>query len=326
MRIRLRARIFLLALLAVLSLVGCSQAEEKPEEFRIGLMAPLSSATRFTMHRVAQARVDELNAQGGVEVGGRKMLVRLYVEDSGDKVEQAMSAMGRLVQQQRVSAIIGPYFSREAIPVAAAMETMRVPMISPSATNPEVTRGRTFAFRVCQVDSVQGAVLARFAYEDRGLRRAALLYDEADAYSSGLAGYFSNAFAAQSAAKVHLEPYQAGTHDFMPHLARIVAAGAQVLFLPNFPIDLARQIQQARAAGFSGQFLGGESWDTDRGFHSLPEAQGAVYETDFATAAADPKLLAAAQALAAKSGSELDKNTALTLDALGLLLAAAKSV
>lgn len=315
---------FCLALLVFLLLTGCSGSEEKTEEFRIGLIAPITNLVRFNAHHMAAARVAELNAQGGLDVGGRKVMVRLIVEDSGGKIEQTMSAMTRLIQQERVSAIVGPYFSREAIPVAAAMEILRVPMLTPSATNPEVTRGRKFAFRVCQMDSDQGAALAEYAYRDLGLRRAAVLYDEADAYSAGLADYFREAFAAQPGAVVLMEPYPTGAQDFLPQLAHIRDSGAQVLMLPNFPAELSVQIQQARAAGFEGKLLGGDSWDSDYGFHSLPEAQGALFSTDFAAAAADPKLLAAAQALARKTGVPLDKNSALTLDAMELLFTAAR--
>lgn len=326
MRNRSHRRTFrLLCLAALVLLFGCTAAKDEPaEEFRIGLMEPLSTPDRFTAHRLAEARVAELNAQGGVEIAGRKVRLRLSVEDSGGTTEQTMSVMGRLVQQERVSAIIGPYYSRDAIPVAAALESLRVPMLTPSATNPEVTRGRKFAFRVCQLDSDQGRSLAHYVFDDLGLRKAAVLYDEADPYSSGLAEYFRDSFAGLAGASVLTATYQSGSRDFLNQFSRIVASGAQVLLLPNFPVDLAVQIQQARAAGYAGLFLGGDSWDTDHAFHSLPEAQGSFYSTDFAPAAADQKRLAEVQAMVAKTGAPLGKNTALTLDALDLLVAAAK--
>ncbi|MBI5520871.1 MAG: ABC transporter substrate-binding protein [Desulfovibrio sp.] len=324
---RSRYGVFLALCAALLLLLSaCSGPQGQSEEYRLGLMEPLSSPDRFTAYLVLQERVDVLNRQGGVEVGGRKMKIRLLVEDSGGTTEKTMSAMGKLVQQERVSGVIGPFYSREAIPVAAALETLRVPMLTPSATNPEVTRGRTFAFRVCQLDSDQGRALARYAHGELGLRRAAVLYDEADAYSSGLAGFFAEAFSTLPGGSVQKEPYPAGSTSFLKQLMRIRASGAQLLFLPNFPTDLAPQIQQARAAGFTGVLLGGDSWDTDHGFHSLPEVQGAIYSTDFAPAAADPARLAEAQAMAAKNGASLGKNAALTLDALDLFIAAARKV
>jgi len=312
--------------LAAFLLAGCSDAAKAPEEFRIGLLAPITQPARFTGHLLAQARVDEVNAKGGIEVGGRKVRVRLIVADSGGRVEQTMSAVTRLVQQERVCAIIGPYYSREAIPVAAALGAFRVPMVTPSATNPEVTRNRPFAFRVCQVDSEQGRTLARYAYEIMGLRRTAVLADESDTYCAGLGGYFREAFAAYPGAAVLFQGYASGTTNFGAQLKRILAFGAQALYLPNFTPDLTQQLQQARAAGFTGVFLGGDSWATDPAAYSLPEAQGAVFSSDFNPAAADPMKLKAAMLLAQKSGTEMSKNTALTLDALDLLLTAATRV
>jgi len=318
--------VFVLVAALVLSSAGCAGEDKEPAELRIGLIAPLSNPAPFTSHRLAEARVAELNAQGGIEVAGRKIPVRLIVVDSGGSIENTMSALTRLIQQERVSAIIGPYYSREAIPVAVALESLRVPMITPAATNPEVTRGRQFAFRVCQLDSDQGYLLAQYAYETLGLRRLAVLYDESDAYSSGLAGYFREAILGQAGAEVLLEPYQSGERNYMPQLSRIRKFGAQALFLPNFPVDLAPQLQQARAAGFTGVFLGSDSWDSDHSFHSLPEAQGAMFCTDFFVGAADPKLLAAVLALASKAEVVLDQNHVLTLDALDLVFAAARNI
>jgi branched-chain amino acid transport system substrate-binding protein len=314
-----------LVLLLVGLVAGCAGEEKEPAELRIGLIAPLSNPAPFTAHRLAEARVAELNEQGGLEVAGRRIPVRLIVADSGGSIENTMNALTRLIQQERVSAIIGPYFSREAIPVAAAVESLRVPMITPSATNPEVTKGRQFAFRVCQLDSDQGQNMAQYAFETLGLRRLAVLYDEADAYSSGLAGYFRAALLTRSGAEVLLEPYQSGQQDYLPQLSRIRQFGAQGLFLPNFPVDLGPQLQQARLAGFKGIFLGSDSWDSDHAFHSLPEAQGAMFTTDFFVGAADPALLASVLVLASKAGVVLDQNHAATLDTLDLFLAAARN-
>lgn len=317
-----------LCLLLLAALPGCSRSEPgAAEELRIGLLVPLTgSAARFTAHRAAQALVERVNASGGLDLGGRKIPVRLFVEDTAGQTEQVMSVAARLIRQERVQALVGPYYSREAIPLAATAEAAQVLMLTPSATSPEITRGRRFAFRVCMLDSDQGRTLARFAYDDLGLRRMAVLYDESDAYSSGLAAYFRESLRALPGTGLLAEPYARGAEDFSAALGRIAASGAQALLLPNFIEDLPRQMAQARAAGFKGVFLGGDSWDSDRGLHSLPEAQGARFSAEYAVEALDPKVRKEAEELAASAGAELDKNTALTLDAFGLLFAAARKV
>ncbi|MHC1752464.1 ABC transporter substrate-binding protein [Humidesulfovibrio sp.] len=315
-----------LVLCLALLLGGCTGGEKAPAEFRVGLLLNLSGTTQAISHRLAEAHVAALNAQGGLEVAGRKIPVRLILADTGGSIEKTMTAITQLIQQERVSAVIGPYYSREAIPAAAALESLRVPMISPTATSPEVTKGRTFAFRVGQPDGQQGGALAAYAYEKLGLRRVAVLYDESDAYSSGLSRFFGTAFAARPGASVVMEPYHAGEKDFHPHLARVVAAGAPALFMPNFREDLTAQVRQAKAAGFNGQFLGPDSWSSAHALHALPEAQGALFCSNYSAAAADQKLLAQAQTLADKAGVVLDQNGVLALDALDLLFTAAQNV
>jgi branched-chain amino acid transport system substrate-binding protein len=322
---RLRAGLCILLLSCVAALAaGCGGKSEEPEEFRIGLLAPLTQQAHYTAHLAIIQRVRELNASGGVDLGGRKVPLRLFVEDSGDRLEKTLSAMGRLVRQNNISALIGPNYSREAIPVGAAMENFQVPMISPTASNPLVTRSRRYCFRICQLDLDQGRMLAMHAYENMGLRRVGILYDESDSYSSGMAETFNQAFGSRPGAEVHMETYATGAGNVLPQLERLRAAGAQALLLPNQNAELSGQVQQARAAGFSGVFIGGDTWDTDQGFHALPEAQGAVYSSDFTPVAADRKLLEASLALTARARAQLDKSTALTLDAFEFLLAAVR--
>lgn len=313
--------------LVLLALAACSRGADPDQELRIGLLVPLSTVPSMSTSKgAAEALVARVNAGGGLAVGGRRVTVRLLVEDTGDQVERVMAAAARLISQERVSALVGPYYSRTALHVASVAEQSHVPLVSPSASNPLLTKGRNSVFRVCMVDTVQGRIMARFAHADLGLRRAAVLYDEADAYSGGLAGLFCDSFGLLGGQVVARETYATGATDFAAQLARIRASGAQALFLPNFPAEVVRQVAQARAAGFTGVFLGGDSWDTDNSIHVLPQAQGAFFSTDFAGSALTGQIQQEAERYHKELGVPLDKNAALTLDALGVILAGAKAV
>ena len=168
--------------------------------------------------------------------------------------------------------------------------------------------------------------MARFAREDLGLRRAAVLYDEADAYPSGLARLFCEAFERLGGQVTARESYATGAADFAAQIARIRASGAQVLFLPNFSKDVVRQMTQARTVGFSGVFLGGDSWGTDTALRGLAEAEGAFFSSDYAEESLSGQNRVEAERYHTELGVPLDKNAALTLDALGVLLAAASAV
>lgn len=321
-----RALACCLALLALLALAACSRGLAPDQELRIGLLIPQSAVASLAVSRdAAKAFVARVNAEGGLDVAGRRLKVRLLVEDTGGQVERVMTAAARLIRQERVSALVGPYYSRAALPVADVAEQSHVPMVSPSASNPLLTLDRKYIFRVCMVDTVQGRIMARFAHDDLGLRRAAVLFDEADAYPRGLAGLFCDSFSRLGGQALAREAYATGATDFTAQLARIRASGAQVLFLPNFPADVVRQMTQARVAGFTGVFLGGDSWDVDQSVHVLPQAEGAFFSSDYAGPSLAGQALQEAERYRKELGVPLDKNAALTLDALGVILAAAKA-
>ncbi|PKN08527.1 MAG: hypothetical protein CVU73_08825 [Deltaproteobacteria bacterium HGW-Deltaproteobacteria-8] len=332
-RAHVRGALFSLAVLCALaswallaSLAACSRAEAPEEDLRIGFLVPVSCSPSLDIsRRAAELSVARVNAEGGLDLGGRRVKVRLLLEDTGGQVEGIMTAAARLIHQKRVSALVGPYFSRDALPVADVAESARIPLVSPSASSPPLTKGRRYVFRVCLVDTVQGRIMAQFAREDLSLRRAAVLYDEADAYPRGLALLFSESFTGLGGQVTAREIYATGASDFAAQLARIRASGAQALFLPNFPADLSRQIIQARAAGFTGVFLGGDAWALDQSIQALPQAEGSFFSSDYALESMAGPARQEVERYQRELGAPLDKNAALTLDALGVVLAGAKA-
>ncbi|MBA4358077.1 MAG: hypothetical protein C0405_10175, partial [Desulfovibrio sp.] len=102
--------------------------------------------------------------------------------------------------------------------------------------------------------------------------------------------------------------------------------GSQALFLPDYAQDVVRQMIQARAGGFGGLFLGGDSWEGDKAVASLPQAQGSFFSANFSPQDMTPDRRKEAQRLQAGAGVPLDGDEALALDALGVILAAARAV
>ncbi len=120
----------------------------------------------------------------------------LVIEDNRDSPDGAVDAVRKLAFQENVVAIVGPRLSRNAIPAANVAEQARVPLISPTSTNPQTTEDKTYIFRASFIDTFQGRVMAQFAAEDLGVQRAAVLYDVASEYNRGLAETFKQAFEA----------------------------------------------------------------------------------------------------------------------------------
>src|SRR5437867_6897759 len=133
---------------------------------------------------------DEINAAGGIQ--GRK--VRLVTEDDQSKAEEAASAVTKLISSNAVAAVIGEVASSNSFAAAPICESAKVPMITPSSTNPDVTRKGSYIFRMCFLDSYQGPVLARFVASDLHLRRVAVITDVRSDYSQGLAEAFEQVF------------------------------------------------------------------------------------------------------------------------------------
>jgi branched-chain amino acid transport system substrate-binding protein len=235
-----------------------------PREVRIGLLAtftgPFAEVSGIPTRQGAQLAVDE--AGGTVQVGRHRYRITLVEGTFDDRADAAAAAARALINQQGVVALIGPQFSRHAIPVSLLAEDARVPMISPMSSNPATTAGRQYVFRLAFLDDVQGAVMALFATENLHARTAAVLYDVATAYSRDLAGRFRDAFVAHGGRVSAFESYTTDRMgDIDAQVRRVVAAHADVLFLPNFPDAVALQVQRLQAAGFRGTLVGSDSWD-----------------------------------------------------------------
>ncbi len=322
-----RALTLLLALaLAVLGGAGCGEQAASRREFRIGLIAPLSGQIPEVGQaslEAARLAVQEVNEDGGLLIGGARYRLVLLVEDDADKAEQAVGAALKLINQRNVSAIVGPQASRNAIPAARVAEQARIPLISPWSTNPETTRNKQWVFRVAFIDTFQGPLMARFAYHQLGLRRAALLFDVSSEYNRSMAEVFSTAFERLGGEVVAYEPYTRDVPELSRQWSRIRAARPDLLFLPNYYNEVPQQARQARAQGISARLLGGDSWG------QIPAAERAVLEggffsTHYAIDDAGEQAREFVTRYREAYNRDPDDVAALTFDAFGMLFQAAQ--
>ena len=241
---------------------GCQPKQER--EIRIGLSSIMTGVTAPSQQgsvNAAKLAVREVNDAGGLNVGGYKHKVVLIIEDNEDRAEIGVSTALSLINQEGVTAIVGPNKSRNAIPVATICEKARIPMISPISTNPQTTAGKKYVFRATFADDFQGKILASFAYNDLGVRKAAVLYDIASAYNRELAEIFKHVFEKNGGRVVAFETYTSDQNqDFRPQLLRIRDSEPELLFLPNYDQEVPLQVRQARQLGITTTFLGSDSW------------------------------------------------------------------
>ena len=316
----------MLLTMALAALASCGAPEEK-EPIKIGVIAPLTGSIPVVGQSTVNAAnlaIQEINDAGGLEVNGQKVKIELIVEDNQDRKESAVSAAQKLINQSGVVAIVGPQASRNAIPAADIAEQAHVPLISPWSTNPETTAGKKYVFRVAFIDPFQGRVMARFAIEELGASKAAVLYDVASEYNKGIAEIFQQVFEEAGGQVVAFETYTTGETDFRTQLSTIRDSGAQVLFLPNYYNEVPLQVNQAHDVGVEAAIIGSDAWGQIEA-SNLEAMEGYYFSTHYAPDIASPVAKKFITSYEAAYGQVPDDVAALTYDAFGLLFEAIQS-
>ncbi len=327
---------FVLVMLLTISMVltGCA-ATGGTQTIKVGVVAELTGdipAVGASCKNAAEMAVKEVNDAGGLEVGGKKYQVELFIEDNAGKADQSASAAQKLITQQNVVAIIGPNASRYAIPASEIAESSKVVLISPWSTNPKTTLDaktnapKKYVFRAAFIDDFQGRVVAKFAMDNLGAKKAAVLYDVASDYNKGIAEFFKKTFEENGGTIVAFETYTTGDKDFSAQLTKIKEAAPDVVFLPNYYSEVPLQIQQAKRLGIDVPFLGSDSWGSAELIKLCgADCEGYYFSTHYAADNATPVAKNFIDGYTAKYGSTPDDVAALTYDSFGLLWSALKS-
>ncbi len=316
----------LIAALGLLLLPGCSERASTAAELHIGLIAPVTGALSGTGNSTlegAELAVAQVNASGGLQIDGNPVKLVLVVEDNQDSEAAAASAVLKLVNQDNVSAIVGPQASRNAIPAGQAAERAQIPLISPASTHPDTTRNRTWVFRVAFTDIFQGQVMARFTRETLQLNKVGVLFDISSDYNRDLAQVFKSSFEALGGEVVAYEAYTRDAPDVRSQLTRIQGSGAQGLFLPNYYNEVPEQVAQARALGLNLALIGSDSWAQIAPVHRRI-IEGAYFSAHFAADIGDERARNFVDQYRLAYSHEPTGVAALTYDAVGLLVRAAQ--
>ncbi|BDG09816.1 ABC transporter substrate-binding protein [Anaeromyxobacter paludicola] len=208
--------------------------------------------------------VDEQNKKGGVK--GKQIVVKT-LDDQG-KPEEAAVAATRLVTQDHATILLGEVASSRSLAMAPIADSNQVPMISPTSTNPKVTKDgdktRPYVFRVCFIDPFQGTVMAKFATENLKVKNVAILRDVGNDYSVGLADFFAKKFQELGGKIVSDQSYKAGDQDFKAQLTAIKGKNPQAIYVPGYYTDVALISRQARELGMKQPLMGGDGWDSSK--------------------------------------------------------------
>ncbi|MEG2200116.1 MAG: ABC transporter substrate-binding protein [Anaerovorax sp.] len=297
-----------------LLLTGCSDEEKpvavnSPKVIKIGVLEPLTGADAAggELEKMGIDLAHELYPT--VTIDGKKIPIELeYADNKSDKQESVNGAKS-LVNKYKADMVIGSWGSANSIAAGAVFREAEVPAIGASCTNSLVTLGNDYYFRVCFVDSFQGAVMANYAFQEGKYQKIGIIQETASAYSVPLAEVFSDTFKKLTQNEdciTSVENYNGGDQDFRAQLLAIRNSGAEAIFCPGDFTESALIMKQARELGIRIPFLGTDTWETPTVIEVAGlAAEGAVYSSFYDPQAPLTEMTATfLDAFAAKYGKE----------------------
>ena len=258
----------MLALVMALSLVACGEQgdSQKGDDsasgdkvVKIGVFEPTSGQNGGGGKKEILGIEYARSLKPTVTINGEEYSVQLVYADNASDQAKAPTAAQTLISQG-VSVVIGTYGSACAIAAGPLFESAKIPAIGTSCTNPQVTAGNDYYFRVGYIDPFQGAVMANFAFNEKGSSNCALIIESGDDYSAGFGNYFRQEMERLGGKATTLE-FQKGEADFSTIMASIKSEGYDGIFAPVSIETAAMIISQARDAGITCPIMAGDTRD-----------------------------------------------------------------
>ena len=279
MRIRKIMAVTMAACLVAGSLAGCGKKTEE-KVIKIGVFEPTTGENGGGGFQEVLGIRYAREMHPTVTINGEEYQVELVeVDNKSDKTE-AVNAAQKLVSE-KVSVFLGSYGSGVSIAAGQIFADAKIPAIGCSCTNPQVTEGNDYYFRVCFIDPFQGTVMANYAFQN-GAKSAAVITQLGDDYSSGLGSFFKDAFAKLGGEIVSEEQFQTNQTDFKAILTNIKAANPDIIFAPSSITTAPLIIKQARELGITATIAAGDTWENSTIIENAgKDAEGVVLSTFF---------------------------------------------
>lgn len=317
---------FLLSWILVGSLLltlAC-QPQGQGDKVRIGVFMSLTGTTAnfgISSTNGIKLAVDEVNAAGGIN--GKQ--VEVLVQDDRSDASEAATIVTKFVTQDQVHAILGEVASSRSIAAAPIAQNAKIPMLTPSSTNPEVTKKGDYIFRSCFIDPVQGAAIAQFAAKTLGAKTAAIMVDRKNDYSTGLEEVINATFTKLGGRIVATQSYQEGDQDFNAQLTSLKGANPEVIFVPGYYNDVGLIAKQARDKGINVPLIGGDGWDSAQLYAIGGSAlNGSYFTNHYSPYDTDPKVQKFVNDYKSRYGAVPDALAATAYDAAHIMFDAIK--
>jgi len=319
-----RILLSLLISASLLTALACQPAGSGSDKVRIGVFMSLTGDTAnfgISSTNGIKMAAEEVNTAGGIN--GKQ--IELLVQDDRSDASEAATIVTKFVTQDQVHAILGEVASSRSIAAAPIAQNAKIPMLTPSSTNPEVTKKGDFIFRSCFIDPVQGAAIAQFGAKSLSAKRGALMVDRKNDYSTGLEKVIKDVFTKLGGEMVVIQSYQAGDQDFNAQITDIKGANPDVIFVPGYYGDVALFAKQARDKGITVPMLGGDGWDSPSLYQIGGAAlNGSYFSNHYSPDDADPLVQKFVSDYKARYGSVPDALAATAYDAARIMFDAIK--
>jgi branched-chain amino acid transport system substrate-binding protein len=318
-------RWFSLIPLCLVSLLCLQCTKKNNNEILVGEYGSMTGSEAtfgISTNKGIRLAFDEINAAGGLH--GKQ--IKLITLDDQGKAEEAAQAVTRLITQDKVVAVIGEVASTRSMAAAPIAQQYKVPMISPSSTNPKVTEIGDYIFRVCFIDPFQGSVMAKFAIENLKVKKVAILRDVKSDYSMGLADFFAAKVKELGGEVVSDVSYSSGDSNFKAQLTKIKGTSPEAIFIPGYYTDVGLIAKQAKELSLTAPLLGGDGWDSAK----LSEIGGAsingnYFSNHYTTESQEPHVVEFINKFKSKYNETPDGLAALGYDAAKILAEAIKT-
>jgi len=249
---------------------GCIKPQR---EIKIGAILSLSGPTATygdACLKGIKLALEEINSTG---IKGKRL--EIVVEDNRGEESIAPQLLNKLSDRDKVLAILGPLESSTSLAVASLAQTAKIPLLTPTATNPKVTEVGDYISRICYIDPFQGEVMANFAYKSLKIKNAAVIFDSQSEYSQGLANFFIKKFKGFGGNIIFQDSYREGEINFTRQIEGLKRAKPEAIFMPGYYTEVGLFLKQAKEKGLSSVMLGGDGWDSPKLF----EIAGQVLES-----------------------------------------------
>ena len=211
-----------------------------------------------------------------VTVGGQEYQIQLVYADNGSSTDKALTAATQLVSEG-VSLVLGSYGSGVSIAAGPTFGNAGLPAIGVTCTNPMVTAGNDYYFRICFLDPFQGTVLANFAQEKFSAKKAYCLGELGNEYDQGLIKYFTDAFDGE----VITDSFPTNTSDFSTYLSKAASSGAEVIFCPVSISYSTQIVKLAASMGLEIPILGSDTLDSNMVLEAASGSDVKLYVSTF---------------------------------------------